>query len=117
FRECKQQFDFGRCATADIHAAEALGYAALFAHTLIRSLRIATAIGFGLELEKLRPLACLHAVRCFAADIALAAHSDGTQRLQALFEKIVGLIVQCAFEHRTSRSRRRLLESFAGPSG
>ena len=108
FRELKQTADIGRSMTADPHAIEALTYGAILAHVVIRSLRIRAALAGEVLLEQLRPLACLHVVRAYASDMISALQSASRELLDTLFVSITRDILHLAYEHKPSRSRRRI---------
>jgi hypothetical protein len=108
FREIKQTADLGRSFTANADAVQAMTYAAMLAHVLVRSLRIQAALDNEVPLEQLRPLACLHIARAFARDIidALAA---ATCCAWGRVSHAVGLaLVQLARELKPSKSRPRI---------
>lgn len=111
FREIKQQMDWGRCLTADKHALMALSYAALFTHTLVRSLRLDAALKHKLPLESLRPLAALHAIRPFATDLIHALVKRSIHTLNMLFKHLRHVIFTLAYQPKTSRSRPRVAAS------
>lgn len=108
FRELKQAADLGRSFTGDANAVQAMTYAAMIAHVVVRSLRIHAALANEIPLEQLRPLACLHVARAYARDIvdALAATA------RPLWTRIVDVVTQAlatiARELRPSRSRQRI---------
>jgi hypothetical protein len=111
FREWKQQADFGRSFTADRNALDALTYGAMLAHALVRSLRITTALRHQIPLEQLRPLACLHAVRPFCADIANALGSRDSRAWLKLVDEIGDCMLAMAHEQKPSKSRPRIARS------
>lgn len=117
FREWKQQIDWGRSATADRHALEALTYATLITHALVRSLRIAAACRTEIPLETLRPLACFHAVRAYASDIVSALLAPDPAAWHDLAERLMLSIVLIAYEPRPSRSRPRIARLVGAPGG
>jgi len=108
FREWKQQWDWGRSATADKNALFALTYATLFTHALVRSLRIAAALRHDVPLESIRPLGTLHSIRPFAQDLisALLSPIHGTWR--TLVEHLMRCILLLAHELKPSKSRPRI---------
>ena len=108
FREIKQAADLGRSFTADRNAVEALTYGAMLAHVLVRSLRIQAALANEVPLEQLRPLACLHVVRAFAAEIVDALASQCRQSWRRTARRVTDAIVSIARERRPSRSRPRI---------
>ena len=117
FREWKQEADWGRSATADRDALEALTYAALITHALVRSLRVAAACRHELPLETLRPLACLHAVRAHASEIVSALGSPNLAAWHDLAERLIITIVAMAYEPRPSRSRPRIARNLGAGGG
>ena len=108
FREWKQQFDWGRSATADKNALFALTYAALFAHALIRSMRIASALRHEVPLEKIRPIASLHALRACAAELISAALAKDNDTWFRCCENLDRVLFNLALEKKPSRSRPRI---------
>jgi hypothetical protein len=108
FREWKQQADLGRSFTADRHALDALTYGAMLAHALVRSLRVTAALRNEVPLEQLRPLACLHAVRPFAAEIIDALASRDRRRWRQLVDQISDCMMEIAHEKKPSKSRSRV---------
>lgn len=117
FREWKQQADWGRSATADRNALEALTYATLITHALVRSLRVAAACRHELPLEALRPLACLHVVRAYASDLVTALNSPSSAAWHELAERLIRSIVAVAYERRPSRSRPRIARNLGALGG
>ena len=108
FREWKQQLDWGRSATSDKHALFALTYAALFAHALMRSLRIATALRNDVPLDSLRPLASLHALRACAADLISAAIARPPRIWNLCIDNLAHVLFHLAYEQKSSRNRTRI---------
>jgi hypothetical protein len=108
FREWKQQADLGRSFTADRNALDALTYGAMLSHALVRSLRIVTALRRDIPLEQLRPLACLHAIRPFGADIFTALACRDSRRWNRLVDEIGDCMLAIAHEKKPSKSRPRI---------
>ena len=108
FREIKQSTDLGRSFTADRHAIEALTYGAMFAHVLVRSVRIQAALANEIPREQLRPLASLHVVRAYARDLLDALVSSSREVRERAFAAIGTALVSMAREVRPSRSRPRI---------
>lgn len=108
FRELKQNADLGRAFTADAHAVQALTYGAMFAHVLVRSVRIQAALANEIPLEQLRPLAALHVARAFARELvdglASSTHASWHQLMLTVGDALIGL----ARELKPSRSRQRI---------
>jgi hypothetical protein len=108
FRELKQTADLGRSFTADPHAIEALTYAAMLAHVLVRSVRIQAALANEVPLEELRPLACLHVVRAYARDLVDALALSTRTTWAGVVATVGAVLVGIAREIKPSRSRQRI---------
>lgn len=108
FRELKQNADIGRSMTADPHAIQALTYGAILAHVVVRSLRIQACLAGEVSLEQLRPLACLHVVRAHATALIDALQRGIPAALSGLIHALTRDILHIAYEHKPSRSRRRI---------
>ena len=108
FREIKQSTDLGRSFTADRHAIQALTYGAMFAHVLVRSVRIQAALANEIPLEQLRPLASLHVVRAYARDLLDGLVSSSREVRERAFAAVGAALVSMAREVRPSRSRPRI---------
>lgn len=108
FRELKQEADFGRSSTADPNAHQALTYAAMIGHVLVRSLRLVAAVRNAIPLEQLRPLACGHIVRAYAVELLDALFRPTRVVWRRVVEVVTDAIVHFAQEVRPSRSRDRI---------
>lgn len=108
FRELKQATDLGRSFTANRHAVEALTYAAMLAHVLVRSVRIQTALANEVPLEQLRPLACLHVARAYARDLVDALASSSRTNWAGVVAAVGAALLGLARELKPSRSRQRI---------
>jgi hypothetical protein len=117
FREWKQQADLGRSFTADRDALDALTYGAMLSHALVRSLRVVTALRHDIPLEQLRPLACLHAIRPFSAEIIDALSSRDNRKWQHLFNRIGECMLEIAHEQKPSKSRPRVARALGAGGG
>lgn len=117
FREWKQQADLGRSFTADRDALNALTYGAMLSHALVRSLRVVTAVRHDIPLEQLRPLACLHAIRPFNAEIIDALSSRDNRKWQRLFNRIGECMLEIAHEQKPSKSRPRVARALGAGGG
>jgi hypothetical protein len=117
FREWKQQADLGRSFTGDRNALDALTYGAMLSHALVRSLRIVTALRHNVPLEQLRPLACLHSIRPFGADIVTALACRDSRRWQHLVDEIGDCMLAIAHEQKPSKSRPRIARALGAWGG
>lgn len=108
FRELKQNADLGRAFTADSHAVQALTYGAMFAHVLVRSVRIQAALANEIPLEQLRPLASLHVARAFARELVDGLASSTNATWHELLLTVGDVLVGLARELKPSRARHRI---------
>ena len=108
FRELKQESDLGRSFTADPHAIAALTYGAMLGHVLVRSLRLVAALRHAVPLEQLRPLACAHLARAFAAELIDALFQPRRAAWHRVVATFTDAIVAFAREAKPSRSRDRV---------
>lgn len=107
FREWKQEADWGRSATADRNALEALTYAALITHALVRSLRIAAALRSECSLADIRPLATLHVVRSYSSEL-ITALLRGAEYWKTVTTQLLRTIRILAYEPKSSKARQRI---------
>jgi hypothetical protein len=117
FREWKQETDWGRSATADRNALEALTYASLIAHVLVRSMRIAAAYRHQISLDALRPLACMHVARAFSAELVTALLASDEKQWRSFAEQMLSAILELAHEPKASRSRQRIASNLGALGG
>jgi hypothetical protein len=117
FREWKQESDWGRSATADRDALEALTYAALISHALVRSIRIAAALRHDTSLDTIRPLACMHVARAFSAELVTALLACDSRQWLRLAEHMLSAILLIAYEPKPSRSRPRIARTLGALGG
>jgi len=117
FREWKQQTDWGRSATADKNALEALTYAALISHALVRSIRIATALKHECGLDTIRPLACMHVVRAYASELISALLTRNLASWLRTTQRMLSTVFLLAYELRPSCSRPRIARNLGALGG